>query len=457
MSATPRNAPPSVDVVIAGAGMAGAAAAVVFSELGLETLVVEPGLDSAKRLAGELIHPPGATDLAALGLLDPLEKSGAAPIKGFCVFAGCDEGETQGYELPYAQVPGMRESGLGLDHVVLAGVLHRALEELPHVAVWRGARVTALDTRCPDAVTVTISADGEVARVSARLMVGADGGSSAIRRLTGIAAQRWRISTMLGYVLRGVGLPRPEFGNVFLDGPAPVLAYPVGADTVRVMFDVPDNPEGTAATRVDARCLAGMPGDFAEHVRHAMVTQQPLVSHSHQVVPERVVAGRVVLLGDAAGCCHPLTATGLSVCTRDAWRLRDAVHERTGDIPAALRRYAAGREEPQRTRLALAEALYEIFLARTPEMRLLRQAVLRYWKSSPRACAASMALLSTQEGRMSVMAWEYARVVGYALPGLFALDGGGHLGSLGARSRAAVALSRRTLRYAGAAWRAFQA
>jgi len=437
--------------------MAGAAAAVVFSELGLETLVVEPGLDSAKRLAGELIHPPGATDLAALGLLDPLEKPGAVPVKGFCVFAGCDEGETEGYELPYAQVPGIRDRGLALDHSVLAAVLHRALEKLPHVAVWRGARVTALDTRRPDAVTVAISADGQATRVSARLMVGADGGSSAIRRLAGIAAQRRRISTMVGYVLRGVGLPRPGFGNVFVDGSAPVLAYSVGADTVRVMFDVPDDPDGKAATHADARCLAGMPGVFAEHVRHAIASQQLLASHSHQVVPERVVAGRVVLLGDAAGCCHPLTATGLSVCTRDAWRLRDAVHEMVDDIPAALRRYAAGREEPQRTRLALAEALYEIFLARTPEMRLLRGGVLRYWKSSPRACAASMALLSTQEGRMSVMAREYARVVGYALPGLFALNGGDHLGSLGARSRATVALSRRTLRYAGAAWNALRA
>jgi squalene monooxygenase len=456
VSVAPTCAPRSVDVVVAGAGMAGAAAAVVFSELGLETLVVEPGLDNAKRLAGELIHPPGATDLAALGLLNSLEKSGAAAIKGFCVFAGYDEGETGVYELPYAPVPGMRDRGLGLDHSVLAGVLHRELEKLPHVAVWRGARVTALDTRRPDAVTVEISADGGAARVSTRLIVGADGGSSAIRRLTGIAAQRWRISTMLGYVLRGVELPRPEFGNVFLDGSAPVLAYPIGADTVRVMFDIPDDPEGTAAIRAAARSLAGMPGVFAEHVRHAMASQQPLVSHSYQVVPERVVAGRVVLLGDAAGCCHPLTATGLSVCTRDAWRLRDAVHEMAGDIPAALRRYAVRREEPQRTRLALAEALYEIFLARTPEMRLLRRGVLRYWKSSPRACAASMALLSTQEGRMSVMAREYARVVGYALPGLFALNGEGYLSSLGARSRAAVALSRRTLRYAGAAWRALR-
>jgi flavin-dependent dehydrogenase len=188
-----------------------------------------------------------------------------------------------------------------------------------------------------------------------------------------------------------------------------------------------------------------------------MAAQRPLVSHSHHIVPERVVAGRVVLLGDAAGCCHPLTATGLSVCTRDAWRLREAVEDSAGDIRAALQRYATDREEPQRTRLAVAEALYEIFVGGTPDARLLRRGLLRYWKSSPRARAASMALLTTHEGRMSAMAREYAHVVGHALPGLFSLDGRRDLRSLAARGRVTVALSRRALRFAGAACKALLA
>src|SRR5262249_46958193 len=150
---------------------------------------------------------------------------------------------------------------------------------------------------------------------------------------------------------------------------------------------------------------------------------------------------------------HPLTATGLSVCTRDAMRLRDALRSTSGQVPAALALYQAGREGPQRTRLALAEALYEIFLSRTPETRLLRNGLLRYWKSSPRGRAASMALLSTQEGHMSVMAREYARVVGYALSALLARRPDADLGSLLARSRAALTLSRGMLRLAGEALR----
>src|SRR5439155_22319279 len=59
----------SVDALVAGGGMAGASAAATLSAMRWNVLLVEPGLDPAKRLAGELIHPPGVSDLAELGLL----------------------------------------------------------------------------------------------------------------------------------------------------------------------------------------------------------------------------------------------------------------------------------------------------------------------------------------------------------------------------------------------------
>jgi squalene monooxygenase len=87
-----------------------------------------------------------------------------------------------------------------------------------------------------------------------------------------------------------------------------------------------------------------------------------------------------------------------------------------------------------------------VFVARTAEARLLRQGLLRYWESSPRGRAASMTLLSTEEGRMSVMAREYAWVVRYTLAGLLTRP---EPRPLGVRTRAAFGLSRAALRYAG--------
>ena len=66
--------------------MAGASVAAALGELGYAVLVAEPGLDGGKRLAGELIHPPGASDLSQLGLLPSLERAGGVPIRGFAVW-----------------------------------------------------------------------------------------------------------------------------------------------------------------------------------------------------------------------------------------------------------------------------------------------------------------------------------------------------------------------------------
>ena len=64
------------DVIIAGGGIAGTAAAAALAQLNYRVLVVEPGLDHTRRLAGELIHPPGVAALRDLGLLACLQQAG---------------------------------------------------------------------------------------------------------------------------------------------------------------------------------------------------------------------------------------------------------------------------------------------------------------------------------------------------------------------------------------------
>ena len=406
--------PDAWDVVVAGGGVAGVSVAAALQEFGHSVLVVEPGLDSAKRLAGELIHPPGASDLADLGLLAPLEKAGVAPVLGFAV---SPEAAAAPYLLPYGEIPGVQRPGFAVDHAVLSATLLEVAARLPHVTLWRDARVTALDLAAPEAATVTVTRPAGIVSVRARLVVAADGSTSTVRRLASISHTRVRLSTMVGVQVTGE-VPSPGFGNVFLGGPSPVLAYAIGPGAARVMFDVPGNPHGVEAVRRDPAYLGALPAEFRERVRAALHTQPALVGANYSIVPAAVTAGRLALVGDAAGSCHPLTATGLSVCTRDALRLRQALRATRGDVPRALAAYARARGGPQRTRVALAEALYRAFAGQSDEMRLLRDGVLRFWKRSRRGRAASMALLSTHEGRMSVMAVQYARVVAYALAGL---------------------------------------
>jgi 2-polyprenyl-6-methoxyphenol hydroxylase-like FAD-dependent oxidoreductase len=250
---------------------------------------------------------------------------------------------------------------------------------------------------------------------------------------------------MAGYLLRSVQTPHPGFASVFLGGPAPALAYAIGDSTVRLMFDVPANLHGIQAPIRDEAYCRAIPEPFRGEVKTALTSQRALVSANYSIQPAAVCRGRLALVGDAAGCCHPLTATGLTASTRDAIHLQQALRE-TEDVPAAVRRYATLREGPQQTRLALAESLYRAFSDPSPEMRLLRDGILRFWSRSRRGRAASLALLSTHEGRMSMMALCYANAVGYAMTELVRRRGAaGPRVSMTARGRVAIRLCRATL------------
>ncbi len=394
------------DVIIAGGGVAGTTAAAALAKLNYRVLLVEPGLDHARRLAGELIHPPGVAALRDLGLLHHLQKAGGIPVSGFAVFAdGSDV-------LCYEEVNGIPETGLAIEHKAMAEALLDAVEKLPNVTVWKGGRVTNVDLSRSDSVTVTVHRDGNGSRLPASMLVAADGRNSKVRQMAGITGRQIHISNMTGFLVERAALPYHGFGHVFADGPAPALAYDVSREHTRIMFDVPAQPNGMNGY------LEALPQPLRDSVEAVVKTQTPLASANYSIRPSAVVKGRLVCVGDAGGCCHPVTATGLSACARDALHLKRTLQDARGDIPNALRRYSDLRAGPQRARMSGAELLYEVLKGATPEMYLLRRGLLRYWKQSPHGRAATMALLSTRDDRPFAVLREYLQVCRYALPEL---------------------------------------
>jgi Squalene epoxidase len=89
----------------------------------------------------------------------------------------------------------------------------------------------------------------------------------------------------------------------------------------------------------------------------------------------------------------------MTMCMSDALLLRKALSERAGDVPAALGLYQQRRRWPQVTRLVLAEALRDALCGTSPEMRVVRGGVLAYWRDSAAGRTATLALLSTADGR----------------------------------------------------------
>jgi squalene monooxygenase len=405
--------PAEVDVIVAGGGVAGAVSAAALQQIGYSVMVVEPGLHNERRLAGEVFHPPGVSGLAALGLLDALTPAPAVSVNGFSILSGGKENGC--IRLPYDLVRAHSSAGLSLDHGLIRERLQHAARGLPGISFRDGERVVGIDQSDPSCVLVQVANGKAVTRHRCGFLVAADGAISRIAQLAGIKVESRRISTIFGYRIPAAQLPAPDYGHVFLGARAPILIYPISRHEARILFDLPyQDGCRTGPAECLEMCIA-LPAPLREHAERA-IAEQPRLSVVVQARNgERSVAGRVVIVGDAAGCCHPLTASGMTMCISDAVLLRDALATKPHDVREALLHYQSRRARPQITRLTLADALRDAFWASTPEWYVVRRGIFAYWRASSRGRAATLALLSTADGRSLSLVYQMLKVVMYGL------------------------------------------
>jgi squalene monooxygenase len=394
-----------VDAVIAGGGVAGSAAAAALAQLGWSVLIAEPGQHDDRRLAGELIHPSGVDRLADLGLLAAPAFDAAARLDGFAIFPAA--GRSDCIELPYGR-PGAAPA-LALDHASICASLLGSASALPTVTVARGCRVTNIEAIAGHPI-VRMRHGAVTEAISCRLVVAADGASSPVRGYAGLGHRRVRNAVLTGYMVDQDALPLPGRGHIFTASGGPVLAYAIGNARARVLFNGKLRRGDANRIAIEAQTMALTPRLRAA-VHAAMADGLGQCFVSSDVTVSGVTRGDVVLVGDAAGTCHPISASGMTMGIDDATRLERALRGRDGGVRASLALYAAERRSRQRARVLLAAMLRDALGGAGPEMGLLRGALQGYWSGSARARAASMALLGMDDVSMRSILIEFSRVV----------------------------------------------
>jgi 2-polyprenyl-6-methoxyphenol hydroxylase-like FAD-dependent oxidoreductase len=278
-----------------------------------------------------------------------------------------------------------------------------AVVALPNVTVNRGARVVGIDQSDCSYVAVEVANGGNTKSYRCRMLIAADGTPSRLARLAGIGVHNRRIATLMGFRVSTENLRERDFGHLFLGVDTPILVYPIGNGQARILFDIPYRPD-RRPTAADCISMAeALPSGLRREVMQAIAMQPRMSSLTVVITAERVAHGRVVLVGDAGGSCHPLTASGMTMCVSDALLLRKSLIERSSDLSAALQLYQRRRRWPQTTRLALAHALREALCGESSTLRVVRSGIFAHWRNSGAARSATLALLSTADGRPSAL------------------------------------------------------
>ena len=353
----------SYDVAIVGAGPVGSLCALAHARKGARVALLEANPKASGRLAGEWLHPPAVRILRDIGIdIDTLPRS--TPGNGFVVFP---EDGSDPILLPYPD--GSR--GLACDHALLVSSLREAIEDEADVDFISRARVNAVDDE-----RVTFSVNGAERSIAAARIVGADGRASIVRQSLGLSTDPILCSRMLGVTIGEAGLPFEGYGHVVLGGPGPILIYGLADGRVRVIVDLPLD-RWTPRDRVaflSESCAGLLPGALGPAFVEALRAGQ-FHAAANQLRP-RVTYGspRRVLIGDAAGHYHPMTAVGMTLGFGDALTL--AENERFRD-------FTAERFRATRIPEFLAMGLYEVFADHRVEAVALRSAIYRGWRANP--------------------------------------------------------------------------
>ncbi|MFO0577718.1 MAG: FAD-dependent monooxygenase [Polyangia bacterium] len=426
-SGAPAGAPDAAlaaDVIIVGAGVTGCAMAAALADGTRRVLVLEARKGHKPRFAGELIHPTGAQVLDDLGFLPTLRAFGGVDVDGFAVVKAPGREPTC---LPYREIgqhiPAARPTGFAMEHRDLVEGMRHEVMRRPGVEIRFDHKVEEV---LRDASGRACGVRTEGGPLYARLVLGCDGRHSKIRPLLGLPEKARLVSFSVAMRLPGAAhlLPRPGYGHIFLGAWGPMLVYPIGGpegrNDARGCFDVTSDLSG--GPKGAAKLLRE---EYAQHLPEALRTEllasldrEPVqIAANEAIRTDRAVLPGAAIVGDAGGCSHPLTATGMTVGFTDALRLGRLLRDagRFTDpvrVDEALRRYERERYRFVRAREILADALYEVFRAAEPGTRAIREGIFRYWEGSQGARARSMALLSGADSRPASFLREYLTVCG---------------------------------------------
>jgi ubiquinone biosynthesis UbiH/UbiF/VisC/COQ6 family hydroxylase len=349
----------SFDVVIVGAGLVGASLAAALAGSGLVVAVVEPTVSEPP--AGEwdsriyAISPASAEFLAAVGAWQRLDPARVQAVARMEIF-----GDAPGAQLGFSAY----EAGVAmLAHIVESGRLQHALWQSlqgSDIRLFAPARCAGLEISS-GAATLAL---GDGSMLAARLVVGADGAQSWVRRNARLAA-RTEGYGQLG-VVANFATARPHQGTAFQwfrgDG---VLAYlPLPGDRMSMVWSTPE-AHGRELLELAPAALCDRVAAAGHGVLGGLEpVTAPKAFPLQRLAAESMIAPRVALIGDAAHVVHPLAGQGVNLGFGDARALAGLLRDRGAADPGdrlLLRRYERSRAEAILAMRAVTHGLVGLF------------------------------------------------------------------------------------------------
>lgn len=368
-----------IDVAIIGAGPSGLSLARALSGCGLEIALLERQSESALENPAFDGREIALTHLSArlmreLDIWQRLDPDDISPLRDARVFNGpsrasmlIDHRDSQQDALGYL-----------VANARIRKAAYEAVRACPDIRLLAGVGVTGIQT---DKASARIAlSNGET--VQAQLAIAADSRFSETRRAMGIPASTHDFGKTMMVCAMEHDVPHEHTAWEWFDYGQTLALLPMNGKRSSIVVTLPPR---------DIQALMALPDDAFNRAieirfKHRLGNMR-LISTRHAyplvtVYPDRFIAQRFALAGDAAVGMHPVTAHGFNFGLRGAKSLSDeirAAQARGSDIaaPTLLARYERTHRLATRPLFLATHAIAKLYGNDTPPARLLRHMSLQ--------------------------------------------------------------------------------
>jgi 2-octaprenyl-6-methoxyphenol hydroxylase len=366
------------DVIIVGGGMVGASLACALSGQGLRIALVES-------VRPEVRAEPGYDDRAialaygtrriftGLGLWDALCEV-ATPIHAIHV---SDRGYP-GVVRMNREAEGLPAIGYVVPAREIGRVLSAAVSERDDIDMYCPADVAATRHEDGQVQVSVMQADSEI-RMTAAVLVAADGADSALREQAGIRVRRFDYGQTAIITNVSPQLPHENIAWERFTDTGPLALLPMSGQRCGVVWTVASEQTEAIMALDDEAFLERLQERFGNRLGRLQRVGKRQAWPLQLVSATQSVAERMALLGNAIHTLHPIAGQGFNLGARDVAALAEVLVDavRAGEDPGAadvLARYAEWRRSDHKNVTLFTDGLVRLFTLPVPGLGIARSA-----------------------------------------------------------------------------------
>jgi 3-(3-hydroxy-phenyl)propionate hydroxylase len=371
-SAAPASLDPNAEVLVVGAGPTGLCLANLLGTYGVRTLVIEREAEGYTYPRAVGIDDESLRTCQAFGLVNEVL---ADVLENMPIRYHSSTGRCLAHVKPSAKPFGWARRNLFLQPIFEA-TLRRGLDRFDTVEVRNDTNLVAYEQDATGVSAVVEGTNGESSTLRASFLVGADGGRSTVRGLSGIeltgqtAADRWLVVDVADDELDA------PYSGVYCDPVQPVLMVPLPYRHRRFEFKLAASDIESEVTEPE-RILRRLALRYGKTPLPTIVRARVYTHHSR--IAERFRAGRVFLAGDAAHLQPPFFGQGMNSGLRDAtnlaWKLTAVARSQANE--PVLDSYDEERRGHATAMVEFATRMGKLYTPRNRVTESLRDAAFR--------------------------------------------------------------------------------